>query len=286
MKKWDTALEARLRTLYSAPVAEEKETVKAWATPDGFLTEVSGRLLLTAPASTFNMASEIPSELAASWEQQSKANPYFMWVQGRFVEAEQANSNGAFWSTGDLEFGEMGVRHGPLNWLHQSRKVIGTIADGQLIRPAAEMASVERPFIAATAAVWEWIYPDEARDVREASDSGKLFYSMECVAEQVQCAGDTGCGESFDYLKAMTDKASVCQHIQERSSVRRMVNPSFLGGAVIVPPIRPGWVNANAQVMRQAASVAEDAHLANHAGMSASEWELLMGQVLASVMQP
>lgn len=285
MTKWDSELEGRLRSLYSAPRRPKPapaEPVKAWATADGFVTETSDRLLFTAPASTFNLSSELPPELAGRWEQQSKSNPFFMWVQGRFVEAEKANSNGAFWSTGDLEFGQMGVKHGPLNWLHQSRKVIGTIADAELIRPnhLIDTAAVERPYIAATAAVWKWIYPDEAHDVERASDAGRLFYSMECVAEQIQCAGDAGCGESFDYMTAMRNPTAMCSHIKERSSVRRLVNPSFLGGAVIVPPVLPGWKNANASVMKQAASLAEQTAAGNHAGLSASEWELLMAAVL------
>jgi hypothetical protein len=277
-----STLEERLRKAYTLPKKADPVT-KAWATGDGFVTEVSGRILFTAPAHTFHAASEIPVELAEEWGKQSQANPYFMWVQGRFVEAEQANQNGAFWSTGDLEFGEMGVRHGPLNWLHQDTKVIGTIADGKLIHPMAapEAASVERPFIAATAAIWKWLYPDEARDVEKASDSGKLFYSMECIAEQIECAGVGGCGQSFDYLKAVTDPSSVCSHVRERSTSRRMVNPSFLGGAVIVPPLSPGWRGASASVVRQAASMAESTHSANHSGLSPAEWEGLMAAVLA-----
>lgn len=282
-----STLEERLRARYTLPKRHPApvpvpEATKAWAAGDGFVTEVSGRILFTAPAHTFRAADEIPAELAEEWGRQSKANPYFMWVQGRFVEAEQANQNGALWSTGDLEFGEMGVRHGPLNWLHQGKKVIGTIADGRLISPAAvQTASAERPFIAATAAIWKWLYPDEARDVEQASADGKLFYSMECVAEQIQCAGANGCGQSFDYLKAVTDPSSVCGHVRERSSSRRMVNPSFLGGAVIVPPLSPGWRGASATVVQQAASMAEATHAANLGGMSASEWEGLMAAVLA-----
>jgi hypothetical protein len=85
----------------------------------GFLTEVAGRVILTAPAKTLSMASELPAELAERWEKASTGNPFMMWLQGRFVEAEKANRNGAFWSTEDLQFGEMSVKHGPLNWLHE-----------------------------------------------------------------------------------------------------------------------------------------------------------------------
>lgn len=251
--------------------------VKAWALGDSIVTEVSGRITITAPARAL---ADIPAEVAAKWQQASEANPYFQWIQGRFVEAEQANSNGAFWSTGDLEFGEVGIKHGPLNWLHESRRVIGTIADARLVREDfAQHAALERPFIAATAAIWKWIYPDEAAEVQRASDSGNLYYSMECVAEKIQCAGDNGCGESFNYLQAVTQPTTACTHIQERSSVRRLVNPSFLGGAVIVPPVRPGWSGASAAVVK----AAEESHDANIHGMSAAQWESLMEAVVAAM---
>ncbi len=286
---WDMALERRLRAAYAPPAPKPAAAgpaalpARAWAAGDGFVTESSGRVLLTAPAATFDLADELPPELAARWQEQSAANPYFTWIQGRFVEAEQANGNGALWTTGDLQFGEMGVAHGPLNWLHQSRRVIGTIADARLVRPGAgaEHAAAARPYIAATAAVWKWIYPGEAADLQRASDARRLYYSMECVAERVQCAGDAGCGESFDYLAAMTDPASTCGHIRGRTSSRRMVNPSFLGGAVIVPPVRPGWKDASASVMRQAAHLAAETSSANSGGLTASEWEALMAAVIS-----
>jgi hypothetical protein len=107
----------RLRGRYIAPKppAPKGEAIGE----HGFLTEVAGRVILTAPAKTLSMASELPAELASRWEQASQGNPYMMWLQGRFVEAEKANRNGAYWSTEDLQFGEMSVKHGPLNWLHE-----------------------------------------------------------------------------------------------------------------------------------------------------------------------
>jgi hypothetical protein len=38
-------------------------------------------------------------------EQALHANQHFLWIQGRFVGAEKANRNGAFWKTEDLELG-------------------------------------------------------------------------------------------------------------------------------------------------------------------------------------
>lgn len=286
------AIKERLRSRYIAPRPEIKgEAIGG----EGFLTEIAGRVILTAPATHLTLASELPAELAERWEKASTGNPYMMWLQGRFVEAEKANRNGAFWSTEDLQFGEMSVKHGPLNWLHEEQTVIGTIADNALIHPqaqsqAASMISMPqpRPYMAAVSAVWKWVNPEKVAEIERAADMGKLYYSMECVAREMSCSSDEtheGCGKSFDYVTAMTQPNKVCEHIAARSSARRMVDPSFLGGAVIVPPVQPGWGSANVEVMRQqAAALAEQTHEA--AGdMGDSQWESLMAQVVRFATQ-
>lgn len=316
---WDSQLESDLRARYATMLtkADQEIPVTDHVEPlanGGFLTEISGKVILTAPAASLSKAGDIPEQMREAWEKASHANPYFQWLQGRFVEAEKANHNGAFWSTEDLQFGEMSVKAGPLNWLHEGRKVVGTIADNALIMPKVEptttstahlitstitqpfvgaswtnggnlqTAAAPRPYMAAVSAVWKWLYPDEAKVIDKASDDHDLYYSMECVSQQMQCvesADSNGCGQAFDYFKAMTDPGSTCQHIAERSATRRMVNPSFLGGAVIVPPTRPGWGEANAEVMRQAAHLAEMAGQNAPADANTSQWELLMGAVLA-----
>jgi hypothetical protein len=273
----------------------------------GFLTEIAGRVILTAPANTITVADELPKELAERWEQASRGNQFMLWLQGRFVEAEKANRNGAFWSTEDLQFGEMSVRHGPLNWLHEETTVVGTIADNALIWPekVAEAASLEntvtdpelsefvntraslvtpqaRPYIAAVSSVWKWVHPEKADAIERAAGEGNLYYSMECIAREMSCVSDetrTGCGKSFDYITAMTSPHQTCEHIQARSSARRMVDPAFLGGAAIVPPVQPGWGDARVEVMRQAASLAEQTY-ASAGDMKDSQWEALMAQVV------
>ena len=305
---WD--LHRQLADRYGRQVARiDAVAPKATALNDGgFVTEVAGKVILTAPATSVHDAQELPEELRERWERASSANPYFQWIGGRFVEAEKANRNGAFWSTADLQFGELSVKNGPLNWLHEGRKVIGTIADHALVTPQPvtfeQMASAgisnstatwnslftnvnyetavaqPRPYISAVSTVWKWLYPEEAKVVEKASDEKTLYYSMECVAREMQCmSGESGgCGESFDYMTAMTAPEKVCEHIAQRSSHRRMVDPYFLGGAVIVPPVRPGWGEANAEVLRQAAALAEQVAPAD---AQTSQWELLMGAVLA-----
>jgi hypothetical protein len=327
------AIRERLRKTYVAPKISSARAEAIGG--HGFLTEVAGRVILTAPASPISVADELPKELAERWQKASTQNPFYMWLQGRFVEAEKANRNGAFWSTADLQFGEMTVKHGPLNWLHEEQTIIGTIADNAIIQPeakssfpqlqaastipgwdhnlqldtwvsnssnprvAAGMTVTEedmrkqyadlfetaqpRPYMAAVSAVWKWVHPDKVKAIEEASATGRLYYSMECIAREMSCQSDEtheGCGKSFDYVTAMTQPEKTCEHIQARASARRMVDPSFLGGAVIVPPTQPGWGNANVEVMRQAAKLAEQTEAAAADDMSDSEWEQLMGHVL------
>ncbi len=285
-------LRDRLRLTYGHrdPV---REVSKATAEPlgaGGFLTEIAGRVILTAPASTLSLASQLPVELASRWQEQAASgNEHYMWLQGRYVEAERANRNGAFWSTADLQFGEMSVKNGPINWLHNEQIILGAITDNALIHPAAtETAGVldqpmPRPFMAAVGAIWKWVQPQRAAAVERANDMGKLWWSMEAIGRQMACVSDDtheGCGQSYDYVTAMTQPGKVCEHIAGRTSARRIVDPTFLGGAVIVPPSQPGWADANLEVMRQSAALAEQAHSPG-GDLSTLEWEALMAQVVA-----
>jgi hypothetical protein len=308
----------RLRKQYIAP----KEISKAKGEQlggTGFLTEVAGRVILTAPASMLTDAGQLPKELAERWEKAAGGHPYMTWLQGRYVEAEKANRNGAFWSTEDLQFGEMSVKHGPLNWLHEERTVIGTIADNALIRPepiqqqAMQLTvpnhtqqlvtststnltvqpgtvttanifstAMPRPYMAAVSAMWNWVHPDRVEAVERAADTGKLWYSMECVGREMSCVSDEtheGCGKSFDYVTAMTQPGKTCEHMQGRTSARRIVDPAFLGGAVIVPPAAPGWGAANVELLRSSASLAEQTFQTS-AEMTAGEWEQLIAHVV------
>jgi 2'-5' RNA ligase len=234
-----------------------------------FISEVNGHTLLTGPAHVDNI-----------WEKALTPNQHMMWLQGRLVGADEANRNKAYWSSDDLEFGEPTVSHGPLNWLHESRHIIGAIADQQLIH-APERSSTTKSLpthVAAVAGIWKWIYPDEAYVVEQASDQGRLYFSMECISENVECIGDNGCGEKASYSDYL--KGRGCQHMREKSAVRRFENPTFLGAAVIVPPVRPGWADADARIIREAASLAEVAFEKVNPDMAATEWEALMRQVV------
>lgn len=291
---WDMELEQRLRATYGLKPYETTISTPVSVTTlgDGFLTEAAGKVVFTAPGQAFNAPEELPADQAAQWAGKATTHPAFAWVQGRYVGGEAANRNGAYWSTADLEVGAPTVKHGPFNWLHQSTKVVGAIVDTALVGPppvslqGLTAAVMERPYIAALSVAWKWVHPQEVAVLQMASDMGELYYSMECIAEQVQCLADVqgpggqGCGESFEYLTAMTQPAKVCEHIRAKSSVRRLINPTFLGGAAVVPPAKPGWGDANAVVMQKATTMAEKTSHVAHT-LDDTRWEMLMASVLA-----
>ena len=202
-----------------------------------------------------------PAHAVTTKEVAGASNKGFLVIDGRFVEADTPNRNGAFWSTSDLELGQVTVAGGPLNWLHDETSIIGSLVESQLVYREAAAESVGT-HIRARSVVWRFLHPDKAQIIETASANNLLWYSMECVSENVQCLdtpGRPGCGEQFPYMDYVAGRT--CAHLKERSSVRRLVEPTFLGGAVIVPPVQPGWANASATVQRQAAELAEREHL-------------------------
>jgi 2'-5' RNA ligase len=241
-----------------------------------FVADINGRTLITGPA-TAAMKDLTVEDIA---------DKHLLWMHGKFVGAEVPNRNGALWSAGDLSMARASVVNGPLNWLHEARHVIGTLARADYVEHQSTNADdgtlangTTQPHITADAAIWRWIWPDEAYVVQQASDQGALWYSMECISKEVACAGPNGCGNSTTYAQYMSGMA--CEHVTQRASVRQFVNPVFLGGAVIVPPTRPGWAEADARVMATASKLAEAAfEQAGAPDVSTSEWEQLMGQLV------
>lgn len=252
----------RIRAKYVVPATAVPTPVDAPVQRALVMESQSGRTVITAPAS----------------REVAYAHEAFLYLHGRFVEAEHANANGAFWSTADLQMGEPTVAGGPLNWLHEERKVIGALLTGDLVkvdRQASASGAVVGNHIASTAAVWRFLYPEEARTIEKAAADRQLFYSMECVSREVECVD--GCGASFPYATYITEKAKLCEHLREHSSTRRFVDPVFLGGAIIVPPIRPGWANADVEVVKQAAAATEQNDLSlDHKQAAALAEQILM----------
>lgn len=214
------------------------------------------------------------------------ANPTFAYLEGRLVEADRPNRNKAYWTTADLEMGQATVTGGPLNWLHDETKIIGALLDSQMVMAPAqlqEQASASTGnHINTKAAVWRFLYPRETAVIEKFARERALWFSMECISKTITCIdapGHPGCGGTFEYLDVQRQAASVCQHVREKSSIRRFGDPVFQGAAIIVPPIRPGWAEANAEIVRQAAQLTEDSGLDQQ--MESDEARSMVAQVIS-----
>jgi hypothetical protein len=253
---------------------------------DTLVIEKNNRHFFVAPAGVVDHAS---FDGEHDWaDATDKSNPFLKWISGDFVEADNPNSNTQFWTKDDLALGEYTIKFSPLNMLHKQRTPVGFFLSTRTVDLSADKAAQGTAKIEALSGMWTHIFPFESTVVDQAHDQGNLFYSMECRGTHLHCAGPNGCDGSFDYMAA----DSHCEHLRDRSSIRHIVNPTFRGGALIIPPTRPGWKDAHARVLREAA-LREEASLyaeqtesaflqANAEGrdLTPSAWEELMAQVL------
>ena len=144
-------------------------------------------------------------------------------------------------------------------------------------------AATAHPYIEALGVFWRYYFPEEYALVEDAHARGALFYSMECVPNQIQCAGDGGCGEVFDYFGRQD--ASYCDHLNDNAADKLLIEPHFTGGALIIPPVQPGWANADVHsLVAQHSLFAERVHQGiseERPHLSPVDWEALMNQVMA-----
>lgn len=267
----------QLRAKYPSPRIAQTDVVvpeEALKSERAFVIESqkTGHSYITGPVSILG------AEEQALLERASDSNPGFMYLQGRFVEADRPNGNRAMWTSNDIALAQPTVAHGPLNWLHDERHIIGAITDSGLVAREAAVDGIGT-HIVAQAVIWRFIYQREAAAIQAASDAKQLWYSMECTSRDVTCSGDAGCGDTFPYPDFINKLPSVCSHLRERSSIAVFNEPTFLGGAVVLPPARPGWAQADAQVLRQAAAVTEAASL-DDGPLTRSEAEAMVAQIL------
>lgn len=267
---WDRDLERRLRSRYERPVRQ------LVVTPEPTAEDPASAPIVLEGANGHTFVS-VPAQTAAG-----PANPYYLGLTGRLVEAGRPNANGAFWTVDDLKEAERTVANGPLNWLHEDKRIIGALTSSWFV-PGSPLQSAGAaqvgPHVAVNAVTWAHLWPKEAAALRQYADSGQLWLSMECISESVTCragVGHPGCGETFDYMAAVRGEG-VCSHLSERSSIRQLNKPTFLGAAVIVPPARPGWANAEAWMTDQSEALVQR----QAASMERTDAESMVVQIMA-----
>lgn len=219
-------------------------------------------------------------------EKHIKVNPYNSWILGKYVEADRANSNRQRFQLADLRAKRESINYAPLNMNHTPH-IVGTMVANELVYPVSEDENAGQPFVEALSAMWKARFTDDYRVVESAHKSGTLFYSMECLPETITCGGETGCQGSFEY--AGRQHSSYCEHLNDPSgsSDKIMGNPHFVGGALIVPPHRPGWNNASigeiSQLLEEsvAAGNAVEEAAREFENLNASESEQLIAHLVA-----
>lgn len=217
---------------YCAEIQRKAEKEKS------MLQVIGDKLYATSQAYIVENVEQLPREMASAFKME-KSNNSFLWVAGRYVQADNPNRNGQMWAFEDIQKSEASIRHTPVNVAHEWDRPVGTVVQTKIVeREAASGTSA--PEVQALSVIWGANFPDVVQEVRKAHDEGTLFYSMECVAEAKQCLT---CEQTFEWAAA---GAEVCRHLaSDATSPRRFINPTFLGAALIFPPERPGWPDAS-----------------------------------------
>jgi len=238
-----------------------------------FTVEHNGRVFATAEARIVSAPDEIPVEMAMSLPDE-KLNDSYLWIAGRFVQAGRTNANGHFWQDEDLEHGNSSIKHTPMNLLHQFARPVGVFVDSQIVAPAEETAAKGvTNEIQALGVVWAGNFPQIANEVREHHEAGNLWFSMECVAEEKACLD---CGEVFPWATA---RQLTCEHMRASAAApRRLINPTFVGGALIYPPEKPAWKDADVTEMARELVIeyADADYSTTEDKYSIDEWTSLM----------
>lgn len=218
---------------------------------------------LKASAYIVTTPEELPRALASEFK--DEMNPSFMWIAGRFVQANKLNKNGMMWTTEDLEKGEHTVKYVPLNVGHNYEKPVGVFVETKLVNRETADTGEKNAEIQALSVLWAANFPELANVVRMAHQAKQLHFSMECVAEAKQCLT---CDEMFPWVAQAHE---TCSHLAEsKKAPRRFVNPIFVGGALVLPPDQPAW---------------SDAEITDLSGMLAATitpatWEKMMASVV------
>lgn len=235
--------------------------------------------------------------VARAWaERHVRKDPDIRWILGNYVEADQANSNGHIFPLDELLVAQATIAGKPLNMLHREHYIVGYFAAAQLLGPdGAELTAANEdgngaghPYVEALAALWHTRFPEEFFQIQRAHKDGSLFFSMEAIPEAVSCPT---CAHEAVFAGLESD--TYCDHMQGATGPKVLRRPVFSGGAIIIPPVRPGWDRADIKTiskMYEQGGLSTEALRADietemcHLGPR--EWEWMMGQIMTLATQP
>lgn len=235
-----------------------------------------------------SMAVILDDSSEKAWaEKYVRDSKHVAWILGKYVEADNANRNRQFFALDELVENAKSLNFQPLNIGHAFPPV-GTFVGNEIIYPNVEGADggSQNAFVEALSVMWKDAFPAEFQAVEAAYKSGKLAYSMETKPEYVTCGGEHGCGQQFKYVGRVDP--SYCPHINKPTSdmAKMFTTPHFTGGALIIPPVAPGWANADVTSVAafdgQEAEHTYEAIKAEFSHLDPKEWEEMMRQILVS----
>jgi hypothetical protein len=261
-------------------------------------------------------------------EKYVRRDPDLSWILGNYVEADNSNDNGHIFPLAELTAAQATLFHKPLNMLHHARYCVGTFVGAELTTPpAAAGASLEfnpsmtsmvpyvvssggttytisgttnvttntpliagrNPILEALAVFWKHNFPEEAQVIQKAHAEGSLYFSMETVPDEIECAAEQ-CKKRVKYAGRQHD--SYCCHMNDVGGRKKLYKPHFNAGALIFPPVRPGWrkaeINELSQLLHDHADMAEKVYAGlehDLPHLEASQWESMMSMIMLQAKQ-
>lgn len=226
-------------------------------------------------------------ERAMAWaEPHIVRNPALRYIVGRYVEADNPNENGHLFPLETLKSAQQSISHSPLNMVHRPHHVVGHfMATEMLIPDAAASAAGEHAEVEALSAFYAYYFKEELVAVQSAHNSGQLFYSMECIPQEGITCPVEGCGTSAPYTGLQSPL--YCEHMNAPGGAMKLNNPHFVGGALIVPPTKPGWRRADItnlssliEQYENEAAMAYEQVKAETPHLGPEQWEYVMSMLL------
>ncbi len=112
--------------------------------------------------------------------------------------------------------------------------------------------------------------------VQKAHKEGTLCCSMEAVPESLTCFE---CKATSPFKGRQHE--SYCDHLNSSPIAPKVLNkPHFSAGAIIIPPIRPGWSGAGVTEMAELILAEEERVVANALVPEAQAWQSMMDMVV------
>ena len=250
-------------------------------------------------------ASLVTAASAPDWPEaeQALAAPDRAHVVARYVHGGlPSNSNGHIFRTEELPRIHRYVVGTALDMFHDPLRVIGAHVGSRVVQPLAEKIMrahedlaaarsprpadyADNPYMEILAQVWSYRHPREAKDIATAFEEGTAFVSHSCLPAEVECPT---CGKKSPW--AGYSSPTYCDHMQGLND-KLFNDPLFLGGAIIIPPVTPGWIDARIRQVRatlaappeQTASVAADLAALAGGNLTPTQLEVLAGELVARV---